>query len=60
MTPIIDWNKKSGNYYKLVDMNAMTLQELIVLTFENCTKSYDSFNSLSINQIIKRPNHKLS
>ncbi len=34
-------------------MNVMALQDLI-LTFENCSKCYDCFNPLSINQIKKK------
>jgi len=35
-------------------MNAMAMQDFIVLTFENCSKIYDCFNPLFINQIQKR------
>jgi hypothetical protein len=45
---IVDWNKKIEKYYKFV--NVIALQDFLVLTFENCSKLYDYFNSLS-NQI---------
>jgi len=32
----------------------MAMQDFIVLTFENCSKFYDCFNPLFINQIQKR------
>jgi hypothetical protein len=40
--------KKIEKYYKFV--NEIALQDFLVLTFENCSKLYDYFNSLS-NQI---------
>jgi len=55
MAPIVDFKKKSGNYYKFEDMNAMTFQDLLVLTFENCSKICNCFNPLCINQIKKGP-----
>jgi hypothetical protein len=33
--------------------NVMAFENLLVLTFENCSKNYDCFNPLSINQIFK-------
>jgi hypothetical protein len=54
MVHIVDWNKKKvEKYYKFV--NVIALQDFLVLTFENCTKFYDYFNSLSINQIKEGP-----
>jgi len=37
-------------------MNIMTLQNLVVPTFKTCSKNYDYFNRLSINQTFKRTN----
>jgi hypothetical protein len=42
------------NYSKFVNMNAMAMQDFILWTFENCSKIYDCFNPLFINQIQKR------
>jgi len=50
MISIVDWNKKKGNYYKFVDMNAMAFQYLLVLIFKSCSKNYVYFNPLSINK----------
>jgi hypothetical protein len=55
MAPIVDWNKKCENYYKFEDMNVMAFQDLLVLTFENCSEIYNYFNAICINQIRKRP-----
>jgi len=53
MALIVDWNKKCGNYYKFENMNAMAFQDLLVLTFKNCSKICNCFNPLYINQIKK-------
>jgi hypothetical protein len=50
MAQIVDWKK---NCYKFVNMNAMALRDLLVLTLENSSKNYDYFNMLSMNQIEK-------
>ncbi len=50
MAQIVDWKK---NCYKFVKMNAMALQDLLVLTLENSSKNYDYFNPFSMNQIEK-------
>ncbi len=48
--------KKNENYNKFVDIITMALQDLLVLTFQNCSKNYDCFNSLFSNQIkIRQP-----
>jgi hypothetical protein len=44
---------KNENYYKFVNINVMALQDLLVLTFENCSKTCGCFNPLSIKQIKK-------
>jgi hypothetical protein len=53
MVQIVDWNQKNEKYYKFV--NVIALQDFLVLTFENCSKFYDYFNSLYVNQIKERP-----
>ncbi len=35
-------------------MNVMAFQDLLVLTFKNCSKKFDYFNPPSINKIKKR------
>jgi hypothetical protein len=51
VAPIIDY--LFFNYYKFVNMNATTLQDLLLLSFKNCSKNYDCGNPLSINQTKK-------
>jgi hypothetical protein len=31
--------QKNKNYYKFVNINAMALEDLLVLTFENCSNN---------------------
>jgi hypothetical protein len=45
---------KKGYYYKFVNMNGIAFQDLLVLTFKNCSKMYDCFNPLFINKIKSR------
>jgi hypothetical protein len=54
MAQIVDWNKKKSKILKLCrhECNAQ-VQNLLTLTFQNCSKNYDSFYPLSINQIKK-------
>ncbi len=39
--------KERNIYYKFVNMNAMVLQDPLVLICENCSKHCDCFNPLS-------------
>jgi hypothetical protein len=54
MVQLLIETKKNGSCYKFVEIYVMVLQDFVILTFKNCLKNYDYFNSLSINQIKKR------